>query len=900
MKQHHAEWKLTRISTPEEAGRITRELETILGVIEVRVSLAAHTIRAALAGAEVEAALISRLREMGYNIEASVSKNAPNVDPQESGSDHSASRLTVPLTGLQSDHCADRVQKGLLSMPGMHSVVSSFANQNATVVFDPGTLSLNQIVDQIRGMGYDVDSITSEFPVTGMTCASCAISIESMLSHQPGVLRASVNYANLSTTVEYLPSIINADHFRDVARSIGYDLLIDPQTGDTEIEEIHRRRYRLLKRKTMFSIVLAIPVVVLAMFFHHRVSYANWIMLGFTFPVMVWGGRDFFVNALKQARYRSANMDTLVALSTGIAFVFSLFNTVYPEYLLSRGLDAHVYFEAAAVIIAFILLGRTLEERSRARTTSAIKKLMGLQPKTVRVIRDGKEIEIPVYEVVLGERIQIRPGEKIPVDGIVLGGYSAIDESAITGESLPSEKTEGATVYAGTINQKGSLSIEAKKVGAETLLSQMIRMVREAQASKAPIQKLADRIAGIFVPVVLVIAVASFAVWMTFGPEPTLTYAILSLITVLIIACPCALGLATPTAIMVGIGKGAENGILIKDAESLELAHRVNAVVLDKTGTITSGKPTVTEVEWNRSRTDERALSSVLLAIERASEHPLADAVKEFLEMKGLSDAIRLDEFESLTGKGVRAVVEKNTYFVGSKTLIRENLINVDPLIEESADRLRREAKTVIYFASATETLGILGVSDVIKKSSVRAIQDLEAMGIEVHMLTGDNEKTAAAIASQAGITHFEANVLPAQKAAYVKELQMNGHTVAMAGDGINDSQALAQSDVSIAMGRGSDIAMDVAKITLIQSDLRHIAFAITLSKATVRTIRQNLFWAFIYNIIGIPIAAGILYPISGFLLNPMIAGAAMAMSSVSVVSNSLRLKKKSIEKGST
>ncbi|MBM4170202.1 MAG: heavy metal translocating P-type ATPase [Ignavibacteria bacterium] len=809
---------------------------------------------------------------------------------------HIHKRIALPLVGLQSDHCATRIQHGLNRLDGIFSVDASFANQNVIVTYTPGKTTVPQIVGHIRALGYDVESAKSEYPTTGMTCASCAVSIESMLGHQAGVLSASVNYANQSTTIEYLPSAVAPESLRNVVRSIGYDLHIDRRPDETDIEELKQRHYRSLVRKTILAILLSLPIVFIAMVVPTGIPHPNWIMLAFTLPIVVWAGRGFFINAWKQARHRTASMDTLVALSTGVAFVFSLFNTVYPQFFVDRGLQAHVYYEAVAVIIAFILLGRSIEERSKAHTSSAIKKLMGLQAKTVRVLRDANEIEIAVSEVMPGEKIRIRPGEKVPVDGVVIGGYSSVDESAISGEPLPSEKSTGATVYAGTINQKGSLTIEASKVGAETLLSQMIQMVREAQSSKAPIQKLADKIAGIFVPIVIVIALISFGAWIALGPEPSLTYAMLALITVLIIACPCALGLATPTAVMVGVGKGAENGMLIKDAESLELAHRVNAVILDKTGTITVGKPTVTDLEWQNPRVDARSLSSVLLSIERASEHPLADAVKGYLESSGVPDSAVLEDFESLTGKGVCAVVQGNTFYVGSKTLMSEKTIAISPQIEQTAERLRHDAKTVVYFSSEHEVLAILGVTDVIKEGSARAIRELESRGIEVHMLTGDNEQTATVIAKQAGITHVRANVLPAEKAAYVAALQKKGLTVAMAGDGINDSHALAQADVSIAMGRGSDIAMDVAKITLIKSDLRHIAFAITLSKATVRTIRQNLFWAFIYNLVGIPIAAGVLYPFFGFLLNPMIAGAAMALSSVSVVTNSLRLKRQTLE----
>ena len=590
-------------------------------------------------------------------------------------------------------------------------------------------------------------------------------------------------------------------------------------------------------------------------------------------------------------------MDTLVALSTGIAFLFSLFNTLYPKFWLQRGLEPHVYYEAATVIITFILLGKLLEERAKSNTSSAIKKLMGLQPKTLRVIRDGQELEIPIASVQGGDTIVVRPGEKIPVDGQVSEGRSFVDESMITGEPVPVEKTSGGKVFSGTVNQKGSFRFVAERVGGQTLLAQIIRQVQEAQGSKAPVQRLVDKIAGIFVPVVLGLAVLTFVVWMLVGGEAAFTHALLTSISVLVIACPCALGLATPTAIMVGIGRGAENNILIKDAESLELGHRVNAVVLDKTGTITEGKPVVTDGRWTDD-TQTSEWKSVLLALESQSEHPLAEAVVTWLRDEGVRPA-KLSGFNSLTGRGVKVTGEGgSTYYVGNQKLLEEHGIPSTSTARgliPSLSRLRKQAKTVIFFADETKVLGVLAIADKIKDSSPAAIKALQDRDIDVYMLTGDNEQTARAVAQQVDLEHFRAEVLPSDKADFVKELQQQGKIVAMVGDGINDSQALAQADVSIAMGKGSDIAMDVAKMTLITSDLRSIPKALQLSSKTVRGIRQNLFWAFIYNLIGIPIAAGILYPINGFLLDPMIAGAAMAFSSVSVVANSLRLRKTKI-----
>jgi Cu2+-exporting ATPase len=621
--------------------------------------------------------------------------------------------------------------------------------------------------------------------------------------------------------------------------------------------------------------------------FFMNIPYANYIMWALATPVVLIFGKQFFVGAWKQAKHRSSNMDTLVALSTGVAYLFSVFNTVYPQFWHSRGLHAHVYFEAAAVVIAFILLGKMLEEKAKGNTSSAIKKLMGLQPKSVIVVQEGgQQIEVPISQVKVGEVLLVKPGEKIAVDGTVSSGTSFVDESMISGEPIPVEKKQGETVFAGTINQKGSFQFRADKVGGDTVLAQIIKMVQQAQGSKAPVQKLVDKVAGIFVPIVIIIALLSFVTWIVLGGDNSLTQGMLALVTVLVIACPCALGLATPTAIMAGVGKGAENGMLIKDAESLELAKKVNAIVLDKTGTITEGKPEVVSVKWKSGIAE---LPDLLLSIERQSEHPLAEAVVRYYSKMDLSP-LELDHFESITGKGVKVKYSGSSYYLGSPSLLEAENINIEAGLKQTASDWLAEARTVIWLADEHEALAAVAIADKIKPSSIQAVKELQSAGIEVYMLTGDNQSTAKAIAAQAGIKHYKAEVLPADKAEFVKQLQQEGKTVAMVGDGINDSNALAQADVSIAMGKGSDIAMDVAKMTIISSDLTRIPKAIKLSRHTVTTIKQNLFWAFIYNIIGIPIAAGILYPFTGFLLNPMIAGAAMALSSVSVVSNSLRL----------
>lgn len=801
--------------------------------------------------------------------------------------------IEIPLVGMDSEHCAMIIDGGLSKLEGIIKHRVDFNNKKAIIETDAKKPILNEAIKTIRDLGYDVESIKKTFPITGMTCASCAVSTESILKSQNGIINVAVNFANSSATVEFIPDLISIQQMKEALQSIGYDMIIDEENAHDLKEEIHKTLYTELRNKTIWAVILSLPVVIIGMFFM-EMPYANLIMMILTTPVLFWFGRSFFINAFKQAKHFKANMDTLVALSTGIAFLFSIFNTFYPEFWHKRGLHAHVYFEAASVVIAFILLGKLLEEKAKSNTSSAIKKLIGLQPKTVLVIHEGgHEMEMPIAHVKIGDILLVKPGDKIPVDGQVFDGTSFVDESMISGEPIPVEKKNGDKVFAGTINQKGSFKIKALKVGGATVLAQIIKMVQEAQGSKAPVQKLVDKIAGIFVPIVIGISILSFVIWIILGGENGLTQGLLSMLTVLVIACPCALGLATPTAIMVGVGKGADHGILIKDAESLELAKNVNVIILDKTGTITEGKPEVTDI-LILDQTDSDNAKRILLAIEAQSEHPLAEAVSKRLKNEKI-DPVQINNIQSITGRGVKANFNGQTYYVGNKALMNENNILIGTSEQAKANALQEEAKTVVYFSDAKQILIIAAIADKVKQSSGKAISQLQIDGIDVYMLTGDNAQTANAVAKQVGLKHFKAEVLPSQKSDFIKELQKQGKVVAMVGDGINDSQALAQSDVSIAMGKGSDIAIDVAKMTIISSDLMMIPEAIKLSKLTVKTIKQNLFWAFIYNIIGIPIAAGILYPVNGFILNPMIAGAAMALSSVSVVSNSLWLKLKSI-----
>ncbi len=745
----------------------------------------------------------------------------------------------------------------------------------------------------------DKNIVQETFPVLGMSCASCAARIEKTLNRQSGVKIAAVNYASATATVEYDPKNCSSEALQQAVQAAGYDLLIN-RDGNTleEAEEAHNKKFTTLKLRTVWAVILSLPVIIIGMFFMDM-PYANPIMWTLSTPIVFWLGRGFFSSAWKQLRHGSANMDTLVAISTGTAYLFSLFNMLFPDFWLSRGIHPHVYFEAASVIIAFILLGRLLEEKAKGNTSTAIKKLMGLQPKTVTVVGNEERI-VPIEQIRPGDIILVKPGERIAVDGIVTEGSSYVDESMLSGEPVAVSKQKDAKVFAGTINQKGSFRFRAEKVGTDTLLAKIIHMVQDAQGSKAPVQQLVDKIAGIFVPTIIGIAVLAFIVWMMLDGTDGFTHGLLAFVTVIIIACPCALGLATPTAIMVGIGKGAERGILIKDAESLEIAKKVNTVVLDKTGTVTEGKPVVSKLVWNTPTTtpnpsisSKDVLPDIFYSLEKLSEHPLADAVVNHLKESASIDDIQ--DFETITEKGVKGRTQGRIYFAGNLKLLEENRIAISRSLREEATRLTAKAQTVIWFADEENALAIAGITDRIKETSIRAVDELRATGIEVHMLTGDNETTAREIARKAGIAHYQASVLPQDKAAFISRLQAEGRKVAMVGDGINDSAALAQADLSIAMGGGSDIAMDVAKMTIISSDLTKIPEALRLSRLTVRTIRQNLFWAFIYNIVGVPIAAGILYPINGFLLNPMIAGAAMAFSSVSVVSNSLLLKRKKI-----
>ena len=724
------------------------------------------------------------------------------------------------------------------------------------------------------------------YPVMGMHCAACANNVEKIVKKQEGVEDASVNLAAAVLTVDFNSDVVSPEQLKDAVMKIGFDLIIDEDNSMEEQEEAEHSYYEQLQRKTVVAWIFALPVAFMGMFFMDFPGI-NWWMLVLSLPVLFYSGHAFYVNAWKQAKHFTSNMDTLVALSTSIAFLFSLFNTLYPRFWYEQGLEPHVYYEAATVIIAFVLVGKLMEEKAKGKTSMAIRKLMGLQPKTARILRDGKEEDILISELKKGDKVSVRPGERVPVDGLIVEGDTFIDESMISGEPIPVEKKLNDKVLAGTINQNGAFVMSAEKVGRETVLAQIIRMVQEAQGSKAPVQRIVDKVTAVFVPTVLAIAILTFIVWMIVGGVDDFSYAMLSAVSVLVIACPCALGLATPTALMVGIGKGAEAHILIKDAVALEQMRKVDTVVLDKTGTVTEGRPTVTGWLHDAGWVNEH--KGILYAAELKSEHPLALAIVEELKKDGNKPAI-IDSFESRTGRGIVVTRGGKTYWAGSHRLLNDFGAKVSDLLKSMVEEYERSGKSLVYFGEESTLLAVIVISDKVKPTSIQAVKQMQAEGKYVVLLTGDGHLTAQNVAGEINANRFIAEALPDDKENVIKELQREGRVVAMVGDGINDSQALARADVSIAMGKGTDIAMDVAMVTLMTSDLLLLPKAFKLSRKTVRLIHQNLFWAFIYNLIGIPIAVGILFPMYGILLNPMIASAAMACSSVSVVLNSLSL----------
>lgn len=733
--------------------------------------------------------------------------------------------------------------------------------------------------------------IQKTYKVDGMSCAACAGSVESLLNSFTGVKKSEVNLSDSSVYIEYDSSKSNIDQFNQKLKQAGYAIK-EPVETTEQANKLEKEKLLKSRNQAFFSIMLTLPVFVLSMFFTN-LNNVNWILLFLTTIVLSVFGRQFFIIAYKQARMFSSNMDTLVALGTGSAYLLSLFNTIFPEYLQSKGLTPHVYYEAAAVIVSLILLGRYLEDKAKANTSASVEKLVGLRVKNARIIHNGQTREVPIEEVEKGDTLFIKPGERIPLDGIITKGNSTVDESMITGEPVPIDKQKNDEVIGSTINLAGSFQMKVMKTGKSTLLSQIIETVKKAQRSKAPVQKLADKIASVFVPVVILIAIVTAVLWMSFYEGDAFTYAFLSFVTVLIISCPCALGLATPTAIITGVGVGAEKGILIKNAESLEIAQNLDTIVLDKTGTITSGKPNLETLLSVNKTVSETHLRSIVFAMENQSEHPVAKSIVESL--KNENPEKEIESFDNYPGMGIKSKIDGSTYFIGNNSLLSKNNIIIPEETKLKADQLINGGQTIIYIADAKNVIGIIGISDKIKSSAKEIIAHLKHKNIDIHMLSGDNQKSADKVAKEVGIDIVKAELLPDDKLEYVKKLQKENKKVAMVGDGINDAPALTQANLGIAMGDGTDIALESADIALLRGDINKIYAALKLSVLTNQTIKQNLIWAFIYNIIAIPIAAGILFPFTGFLLNPMIASGAMALSSLSVVTNSLRLKRKKL-----
>jgi P-type Cu+ transporter len=808
-------------------------------------------------------------------------------------------RVILPIRGMSCASCAVNIEKGLSQVEGVVDANVNFATEKATVTFDPHHVALGDLAKTVKDLGYEAAVERITVPIQGMSCASCVEKVQTALKNVPGVVKASVNFATEKATVEYILGQVTV---RDLAKAVhdaGYELL-EAQEGTDVVEQERAAREAELKRlrqRFIAGLVLVVPVFLLGNLHMIGLSHllaidrqTNFIIqLLLQTPVQFWVGWQFYRGAWAAARHRTTDMNTLIAVGTSAAYLYSVAATVFPWLFAAKGLAAEVYFDTAGAIICLILLGRLLEARAKGRTSEAIKKLIGLQPKTAIVMRDGKEQEIPVANVQIGDQVMVRPGERIPVDGVVLEGYSAVDESMVTGESIPVEKQVGTEVIGATINKTGSFKFRASKVGKETMLAQIIRMVEEAQGSKPPIARMADIIASYFVPAVIGAAVLTFIIWYFLGPQPALTYAVLNFVAVMIIACPCAMGLATPTSIMVGTGKGAEQGVLIRSGEALETAHKLDAIVLDKTGTITKGEPSVTDV----AQSDGYKAAEILrlaASAERGSEHPLGEAIVQ----RAREQRLKLEDptdFEAIPGQGIEATIGGQRILLGNIKLMKERGVPIDK-IKRKAEAFSRQGKTPMFVAVDGRPAGIIAVADTLKQDSAAAIDALHRLGLEVIMVTGDNKRTADAIAGKIGVDRVLAEVLPEAKAGEVKKLQAEGKRVGMVGDGINDAPALAQADVGIAIGTGTDVAMESADITLITGDLKGVIIAIALSKATIRNIKQNLFWAFAYNTILIPVAAGVLFPFFGILLNPIFAAGAMGLSSITVVSNALRLRR--------
>ena len=829
-----------------------------------------------------------------------------------------AQQIHLPVEGMTCAACVAHVEGALREVEGVSSVQVNLATEKAAVELDSGEVSLEEMVKAVDDVGYAIPVERMDLNIGGMTCASCVAHVEGALRDMQGVLSANVNLATEKATVEYVPGVTSLQDFREAVDEVGYTVEGLSEDSYGEAEELDRlarvKEIRLLRNKFAFAATLAAVIFLGSFDGFPWVSnlmdrtYYPFLLWAVATPVQFWAGWAFYTSGLGALRHRVANMHTLIALGTSVAYTYSVaivfIRTFSPETLSARGMESQVYFDTAAIIIALILLGRFLEARAKGQTSEAIRRLMGLRPSTARVVRDGEEVDLPVEMVVPGDIIVVRPGEKLPVDGELVRGYSTIDESMLTGESMPVEKTEGSQVYGSTINRTGAFQFRATKVGKDTVLSQIIKLVEEAQGSRAPIQRLADVVSAYFVPAVLGLSAAAFLFWLFLGPEPSLTYALLVMVAVLIIACPCALGLATPTAIMVGTGKGAERGVLIRSAEALEIAHKVNVVVLDKTGTLTVGQPSVTDLIVSSGSEEE--LLKLAASAERGSEHPLGEAIVRAAQQRGIA-LENVEGFEAIPGQGIQARVNGNTVILGNADMIETHGLHLDGLSARAVE-LSDQGKTPMFVASDGSVLGAIAVADTLKPEAVEVVSRLHDLGLEVIMLTGDTHRTAEAVASQVGVDRVIAQVLPQNKTEVVKELQQQGKVVAMVGDGINDAPALTQADIGIAMGTGTDVAMESADITLMRGDLNGVLTAFHLSRSTIRTIKQNLFWAFFYNTALIPVAAGVLYLLfdglggvpSGLhfffgdlgFLNPVLAALAMAFSSVTVVSNSLRLRR--------
>ena len=816
---------------------------------------------------------------------------------ESKNSENQLERIDLPITGMSCASCAAKIEKGLSNLDGVSKATVNFAAEKASVVFHPAQTNLSHLIEKVKDLGYGARAEKVILPIQGMTCASCVNKVEKALGSLNGVIHASVNFATERATVEYIPGAVTIWDLKKVVQEAGYQVLEVKEEDIVEKERLAREEdlFRL-KRKFIIGAFLLVPILILMYgtpFLERWVGLSREINFFIQFllatPVQFWVGWQFYMGFWKATKHKTSDMNTLIAVGTSAAYLYSLIVTFVPHQIMVKGLMMDVYFDTSAAIIVLILLGRFLEARAKGKTSEAIKKLIGLQPKTARVIRNGNEMDIPVGGVIPADIVIVRPGEKIPVDGIIRDGYSSVDESMVTGESLPVEKRAGDTVIGATINKTGTFKFEATKVGRDTVLAQIVRLVQEAQGSKPPIARMVDVIASYFVPVVISIAIITFVVWYFLGPHPALTYAFLNFVAVLIIACPCALGLATPTSIMVGTGKGAENGILIRGAEALETAHQLNTIVLDKTGTLTKGEPSVTDI-IESERFNKREILTLAASAEKGSEHPLGEAIVKKAREENLK-LLESKDFQAIAGHGIEATVDSKRVLLGNLRLMEDKKVDLNGLLNK-AKQLSNEGKTPMFLAVDKEVGGIIAVADTLKENSKEAVESLCRMGLEVVMLTGDNQQTAKAIARQIGIDRVLAEVLPEKKAEEVKRLQEEGKKVGMVGDGINDAPALAQADVGIAIGTGTDVAMESSDITLIKGDLRGIVTAIALSKATIRNIKQNLFWAFAYNTILIPVAAGVLFPFFHILLNPIFAAGAMAFSSVTVVSNALRLRK--------